>query len=819
MEKKIIVAKEEYDPILLSLKEKDPLLSFKIIHPGDFVSLCSFSYKSDPLPTLICEFGYGYNQAKKCAKLLQVADLSKNAELSTIFERLKDLDLIAVDLYGGLELSLASVCFLEMKDDEELHLLAKRKKIPFNDVTLADLGLRMNNDESKTSLPVYVFKNKFEQFFYVYSDIRRRLVDGEKAENIAIHIKDDADLFYCELCSSLFKVPSLIRMSVPFLSNRSVKAKVNEIYSGKTFDCFYEEEQSNEALKALRELISFYRLEEIPFERGYASLLEMLSSLSTSESKSSSGIILTNKYHLDPDKTIYVTDFISGSFYEVYEDNNILDDKSLREIGANPSYVLTALERENKLNYLRYGNIASLSYVEEHLSDSIYPSQFIAELPIYKGKAMKMSARNRNGVYTKKTRDMLFAKELDDVFYRKKIDDYRSYDHSYKKIDKYSSPFKNGRCSVTNLEKYIKCPFAYLYASLLPAVNSDFHYMDLGTLIHKVMESIYDDGFSFDEAFSKGEAEYKEAMKKRGQEFGNAEKAYLRIVYPHLKRVVGELRAWKDWSDIYSEIEEQRIEWDLMDGDKKYHFLGRIDKLIVFGKDKPEFYYLIDYKTGGESFIPETVFLGSSTQLPLYAYALESNLDLKQKLVSSARFAGFGIQQMYSSSIKSAYLDKKGYLSEKTFYKSSAFSGVSLTSMEEGFWNLADRTAFGGKNESKCTGDGYFMCGKQSFISPDEGSVFKENTQKKFRDYTLNELIEDAKKSTMETIRKIESGEFPIAPTNKETLLKPPSGNNSDLSCKYCLYGDICYHDAYKDGKDCSRLIKEYFRKGEEDGR
>ncbi len=819
MEKKIIVAEKEYDSLLLSIREKDPSASFKIIHPGDFLSLSSFSYKSDPLPTLIVEFGYSYKQAKKCADLLRAGNVSENAGLSSIFERLKELGLISVDPYGIIELNKAEVCFLEMKDEEELHLLAKINNIPYRDITLADLGLEKCNDETVAAPPIYIFKNKFEQFFYVYSDIRRRMIDGEKADDIVIHIADTADLFYCELCSSLFKVPSLLKMDIPFLSEVSVKRKVGEIYSEKSFDCFSDEEMKNETLKALSELISFYRLNEIPFDRGYASLLEMLSSLSTSESKSSVGVILTNKYVIEPHKHVYVTDFVTGSFYEVKEDNNILDDASLCKIGANPSYVLTSLDREKKLNYLRYNDIVFLSHAEEHLSDSIYPSQFMAELPTYKGKAVKMSARNEEGVYTKKTRDLLFSKEMDDAFCRKTIGEYRSYDHSYKKIEGYVSPFTSGRYSVTNLEKYIKCPFAYLYSSLVPTAISSFHYMDLGTLIHKVMEGIYDDDFSFEKAFEEGKREYEEAMLKRRQTMGNVQKAYLELVRPHLERVVGELRAWKEYCDIYDQKSEQRIEWDLCDGDKKYHFVGYIDKLVVFGRDKPEFYYVIDYKTGSESFVPEAVFLGSSTQLPLYLYALENNEEEKEKLVSGARFAGFGIQQMYASSLKKAYYDK-GVLSEKTFYKNSAFSGVSLTSDEDSFWSLSDRTAYKeNKGSLVCTGDGYFLRSPQSFVSMSEGTVLKNADKKGYKAYTLAELIEEAKESTIETIKKIENADFPIAPANRNDLLKPASNKNSDLTCAFCAYADICYHDSYKDPKDFSRIIAQHFRKGEEDDR
>ena len=818
MEKKIIVAEREYDALLFSYKMKNPSSSFKIIHSDDFISCCSFSYREDPIPYLISLFGYDYEQAKKCAKILRVADVHKNAKLYDIFSALKERNILSYDPYGVYELNHGSLLFFEMEEDIELHALAKRSALPFLDVSASDLGIVIRHDERTSHPPLYSFKNKFEQFSYIYSDIRRRLISGEDANRFCIHVKDEADLFYIKMCSALFEIPSRMRVNRPFISNPSVKEKIAQIHSTRSFS-FSEEEKNDTTLATLYEKISYFHLDELPFEKGYASLLETLSSLSYKEETNDRGILVTTDFTIDPYKTTYVTDFVSGSFYHVYEDKNIISDKELSDSSLNASYILTSLDRRKKRNYIRYSDIVFLSRVEEHLSDAIYSSQFVSEFPSYKKDGMTKVSRNKEGVYTSSARNLLFAKELDEAFSYRPFDGYRSYDPSYKTIQGYVSPYREKPYSVTNLESYINCPFRYLLSEIIPSTSDDYHAMYLGTLIHKVLEHIYDDSFSFDKAFEKGVEEYKKSMVSHEQTFGAVENAYLQIYYPHLQRIVGELRAWKKESSIHKEIPEQTIEWNLLEGDKKYRFKGRIDKIIQFGKDVSSYYYIIDYKTGGESFIPEAVFLGKSTQLPLYFYALEQNEKKKEELTGGARFGGFGIQQMYSSSLKKAYYNATSRsLEEKTFYEYSAFRGISLCSTEESFWNLADKTSFvENKNTLVSTGDGFFVSGVQSFKAFDEGSVLKK-TKKETRSYTLRELIDDAISGTLKTIHCIENAEFPIAPTNYGDITKAPSADS--LTCKYCPYKDVCYRNVYKDFKDYSYDVKQYFaKKGDEDGR
>ena len=805
MKKMLIVTEHEYDVILFSFKEKNPFASIKIIHPDQFISLLSYSYKKDPIPYLLT-LGYDFAHAFKVMRILIVGELSKNEKLYNLFLDLKNKDYFEINPYGKYEIEHSDLYFFEMDEDIELHALATRNNVSYTNLSIADLKIEMKFPEDKKHPPLFSFKNKFQQFFYIYSDIRARLLNGEDPSKIKIHIFDETDLFYVKLCSSLFGVASYADETHSLMSEKEVSEKLKVFYKNESFE-ISDEEKEVTSLNLLSDVIDYYKLKELPFNKAYSSLIEIITSIVTTSKTDNKGIGVCKDYIIDLNSSTYVTDFTDGSFYEVFTDDNVCSDEELIKMSVNPSYVLTALDRRKKLNYLRYGDIKILSLIEEHLSDHIYSSQFCSEIPLYKNIKANRSALNKDGIYTSKAKTLWQGKELDDAFYYKKYNEFRSYDHHYKKIEGFKADLDKKTLSVTDLESYISCPFSYLMYFLLPVNNGDYHSLYYGILVHKIMEHVYDDDFSFDKAFNEGKEAYLNSMKNNNQNFSATEEAYLKIYYHHLKRIVSELRSWKSFSSIKKDFSEQKIEWNLYSEDKTYHFRGRIDKIIEFGKDNSNsYYYLVDYKSGSESFIIENVRFGRNIQLPLYYYALNENKKLREQLVGDASFGGFGIQQINPDSIKKAY-GKDCKLIENVFYKYSSFKGVSLSTTNSDYWHLADETAFVDKN-GKLVIDkrsSLYMSTSGSFESSDVGSILGKNECV----YTFNDLIYDAINATLATIKKIEDGIFDIAPTVRGDLSKRPKA--IDLSCKYCPYKDICYRNMTEDYNDLSDEVHEYF--------
>lgn len=797
----IIVADRDYFPLIFRYKGVRPALSIKIMSKDDFLDLASFRYKTDPVPFLLKE-GINFLRAKKWAKLFRTADLSKDEKLSSLYNSIKD-ECVQKDPLGEHEIKQSHVILFEMDEDYEMHSFLKRNGIPFQEESIASLGVGPTDYGPSLHPEIVNFSNKFEQYSYIYSSIRARLLKSPKeASSIKVLINDESDLFYVGLCSSLYGVDSFYALSRSLSSDPKITEKMMQFHKEKRFS-FEEKELQNPSVHILRDIISQYELLNLPFEKGYSNLIEIISSLGKQEYLTDRGITVANDFTFDKEAITYVTSFQYGVFYRVYQDKNVMDDATLLKVGANPSYVLTALDRRKKLNFIKYTNIVLLSRVQEHLNDSIYDSDFIEEEK-WGGDEKRVGSLPR--VETSSSKELFISKKLDENFFPSSLNEFRSYDHSFKGIKSFQVPFNNW--SVTNLESYISCPFKYYLTSVIPSRSSDYHAAYQGTLIHKVMEEAYDDSFSFEESFAKGIEAYKETMKKNGQEYGEVEEAYIAILKPWLEKIVFEERAWKEHSKLTVSRPELSISWAFDDNGKTRVFKGRIDKIVFFSKDKEKYYLVIDYKTGKETFIPNEVFLGRSIQLPLYYLALE-NPENKDKYLEGATFGGFGVQNIFFKTPKAAF-GKQGTtsLSEKNLYANTSIKG--LFTGDTTFWALADATSF---NESKTDGElkatykGYFLNGKgKTFMDKNEGNVSGikgENIQ-----YSFNDLMSDAVNAALTTIDNVEKGIFPIAPTS---FVLKSHVNSNNIVCRFCAYKDVCYHNAALDKVEYLEAINDHF--------
>lgn len=813
MKKQIIVADAIYKALLFKYKSKHPDDFFKIVTPNDFVSLISFSYKKDPIVYLMSE-GYSYSESKEISKILRIADVNKSDGLRKLYDELSQKDFISYDKYGKYEAVNSDILFLELEDDFELHNLAKRNQIKIKDITLEDLDLEIRFDERKEECPqLLFFKNKFQQFSYIFSDIRKKIINGEEADSFKIHIKDEGDLYYVSLFSDIFHLDSCILASRRYASNPKVASKLRTIYSSKDFS-FSLEESNDESLKPLKETIEHYHLEDFPFDFAYSSLQEIIATLGETEALSKTGIRIFNDFMIEDDTNVYVTDFVDGSFYKVFDDNGFFSDEILLKIGANPSYIKTKIDRKKKLNYIRYSNIVFLSRVGEHLSDKIYSSQFVKEFECYGGEKENKYLKptfNENGLYTNEFVSLWKIKELDDAFYRKPYDEFRSYDHSFKGISGYESPLNYKGLSVTKLEQFVNCPFSFYLSYLIPSKQDDIHYPALGTFSHSIFEHLYDEDFDFSKIATEAIGVYKEQIKSAGIEYNDLYEMYLQSSLKAMEKVCAELRYFVKYSSIKKTYAEMPIEWDLASEGEIYHFRGKIDKVLLVGKESgPFFYYLIDYKTGYETFDLKSVFLGKSTQLPLYSYALAKKAE--EKGLGDASFAGFGIQNIPLSNTKKAFLKKVPTLSEKSFFENTAFKGVVLDGNHEDFWHLFDDSAFevDKKDDKKLVlkkKGGYFLAKQGTFDTLDSSLL-----DDKYEPYSYNQMIEDAIEVTVSTIKKIENAKFDIAPAYANLSSK---GGSNGLNCQYCPYKDVCYHDKLLDTKIYADEIKRKFPKKE----
>ncbi len=771
--KVFLIADHLFAPALLKLKEKDPTLDLKVLDREEVISLLSFHYVKDPLPYLLSLGKYDYSRAKKLAKILPVYEEGKDEELDSYRKDLEEKGYLAFDPLGKRKLENKAIYLFERDEDYELRSLFERNHISYSLLHKEDLPL----ESHPLSFPVYLFKDKFLQYFYLFADLRKRIVFGkEKAEDFAF-VGDPDDVYYLSFFSSLFHLPFSLSVKTPLLTDKAVKEAIKESYEKQSFTPLLSltpEEDSPLAL--VQTQIKTYGLEKLSFASAYSSLIEILASFSLNNSLNETGIPFSSSLRLDNKKTI-LTNFVYGTFYKVYADDNIFADKKLKEIHVNTSYYLTALDKRKKETYLSLANIVSASRVKIHLQDKIYPSPFVEEFSLPEVE----KEIEEEGCYTDEAKNLLLS-YLKDRDHAKKGDGYRTFDPSFTPI----KTKKEHQVSVTDFSIYADCPFKFYLDRILHIENydpnQDCYPMALGNLTHRVMENIYSDTYDFEEAFKSGTEDFYKTYQNNNAEVPPSSEVYLAIVKVHLKDFAFTIRSQRDKNHLIGERREVPITLSLNSSDgKRGKIKGRIDKILYSQGHHDTYYTIVDYKSGKEFFNPEEVFLGKSLQLPLYVLALKEKEN--EEYTNNATFGGFGIQHIYA---KTYPMDNKVY-DEKGYRNTIKISGIlrADTDYLDGFDTSSLKKNDEGKivDIQKVNGADYVTLRYFYYPNSLEASSIAGNI-----DYTYEEMMDDAKTSAGKILSGIEKAEYPIHPLSVTKTIK-----SDKLPCRFCAFRNICY--------------------------
>ena len=791
----ILIADRSLFPFVYQLKEGNPSYSFRLIDADELLNLACFRFVNDPIPQLLAN-GFSYPNAKRYSLLLRMGLADKDDKAKAFLDSLPEGS-VSTDSLGRYELSQGRILFLEMKDDVELHRVVEDLGFEAEDITFNDLGAFSDQKPAISKL----FRDKFAQFCSIFATIRDKLIiDPEYAKKCYIQISGQADVFYARTIGSMLGIETYYRYRVPLLSQPAYAALYQTLHARGNVALSKEESESEVGAQVLA-LIEYYRLGELEGSIALARLYEILSSQLVNEQIGDRGILLSDSYSVQPHKEVYLTCFQDGPFYKTFTDDDYFDDERLAELGFNTSYIKTALEKRKKELYLRLNHFALISRVKEHLDEIINESPLAEELGIQSEAVEEMPA---DGVFTSAFVPVFNGSYLDDSFYPNKVGELKSYDSSFKGIPGYAAPPKKSY-SVTNLESYVRCPYAYYMKTVLPKSDFDHSAIYLGDLCHKVLEGIDGEDYDYEKGFALGVETYKAEMAKNGEKPGPREDVIFAVTKVNFKRMVSLIRSMKDHGNLVYSYSELGLNWTLNDGAKTYSFYGIADKVSVYKNGSETFYVIADYKTGGESFLPYAVPFGQSTQLPLYAYAIQNGGAKKEV---EGVFAGVGLQHVYPSKLQSAFVDK-GTFDLKNGYNFVALDGVYTNNPD--FWRVYDDTVFE-KGIDKGTISGvYAQPKKKTFDATGAGNLSGLTDA---RPYSLDELIKDAIRSSLDAIRHIERGDFPIAPLGRD----PRGLSENDLNCKYCPYGNICYRVIARDYKPLREAVDKYFAaKGEED--
>lgn len=608
----IVIGDYSYESLFLSLKNKDPFLKIKYYTKEEIGKELEFEVDDTLISYLMENRDLDYIKAKKLANLLIFA----NEDKFKIKKELLEKNVISKNIYGELTFKDKEVYLFECNEDSELIKLLERHGISFKYLKIEEIL-----EEKKYQDKIYLFKDYTEEFHYFYSDINKLLLN-DKVDPKNVYIFMDKPLpFLIEEFSSLYKINSNFKYSRSLLSDPECFKLIDSFYKNKNINTnFDEKELSNnndlslKILTRVKNIITDFKLDKKEFDKGYLSLMEILSSLQISNISLKEGINIINKPIFKENIYLYVSNFESNVFYKVYKDDNIYLDRELVNYDLNTSSVKTLLSKRLMGNFLKYSGARMFSKVKLHLQDKFYDSEFMS---IYNLK-YKEESINTNGFYTLEASNLVSSTFKDKYLYPQD-NSYKSYSSEFNSFN-----FDTKKLSVTDFEKYSDCPFKFYVSKYLNVDEFEStYYTELGNFLHEIMQDVFNDDFDFEKEF--------EEKLLNNKKFNTTEKILVEhIVKPYFK--LGIEKYYLKFKDDFKELGAQGIVQEVNEGSKFY--IDEVNSIELQAKADAKFINgsritIFDYKTGKKSFSEEGVEKGTDLQLPLYSYLLTNDKEYK----------------------------------------------------------------------------------------------------------------------------------------------------------------------------------------------
>ena len=728
----IVIGDYSYESLFLSLKKDNPFLKIKYYTKEEVGEELEFEVDDSLISYLMENKDLDYIKAKKLANLLIFANENK----FPIKKELLESGIISKNLYGELTFKDKEIYLFECEEDFELIKLLERHNISFKTLKIEDVM-----EEKKYQDKIYLFKDYTEEFHYFYSDINKLLIeDNVDPKNIYIYM-DNPLPFLIEEFSSLYKINSNFKYSRSLLSDPECFKLIDNFFKTKNINVNFDpKELSNgsdlsfDILNRVKNIITTFKLDSKEFDKGYLSLMEILSSLQISSISLKEGINIINKPIFKENIHLYVSNFESNVFYKIYKDDNIYLDRELLKYDLNTSSIKTLLSKRLMGNFLRYSGAKIFAKVKLHLQDKLYDSEFIN---IYNLKYNEVSI-NKDGLYTIDASKLVLSTFKDKYLFKADME-YKSYNSDFKEFN--FNDTKN--LSVTDFEKYSNCPFKFYVSKYLNVDEFEStYYTNLGNFLHEIMQDVFNDDFDL-------EKEFEEKLEQNKFGFTEIEKVLIEYcVKPYFK--LGVENYYLLNKDKFKELGSQRIIQEVkevvdfpLDDFEKIKLTAKADAQFINGSRSTIF----DYKTGSKSFSKEGIELGIDLQLPLYSKLLTFD---EHKEIEARGFFIAHILNDYVVNDKTNRYDK-----ELTLDK----------------WIIDGRY-------DKETDTNYPLLL--------EGIIEEDSKNKGNNEESFKQIIDDSIEKMKEIIKKIRNHNFDIRPISLPN-------SNGKCSCDNCAYHPICY--------------------------
>lgn len=720
-------------------KYSDSLLPIKFISLEEFRKSYFFSYNNKALDYLISKYHYNLSTAKTIINNLYFIDVEKNYNDS----KLISLQNIKKDLIENnyLEFNFLFKNYIKNKNIliYNYFLLEPYEEEIFKNNKIVNLKPKNIN------IPVYHCSSLEEEIIFVIENILSLIDKGVPLNKIIISNVDSEYSFLMYKLFSYYNIPLNINLNQNLYGTSIVKKYLET----KELPGFI-----NPIVKKLVDVINSLKdIEDSPNYQEF--LVDTLKSTKLSSTRYDNAVnVVSDIPIVDDDNYLFIVSLNQDVLPKIYKDEDYLSDKLKLTVGLMPSYIKNKKEKERVISIISNTKNCFLSYKDKSSFSEYLKSSLIDELNL-EVIDYKMNTTNSN-LYNK----LLLGEKLDNYYKYNEIDDYlkklyshyvipyNTYDNKYKNVKKeelYEYLNSYLKVSYTSLNSFYLCKFQYYikYILKIDPYKSNFSTV-IGNLFHYIFSVMDNPLFNLDR-------EWDSYLEK--QTLSLKERFFLDNLKEDLKE---DIRIIKD-QDLLTNFKDKLYEKEVnvkLDKQIDTILTGKIDKIMYHNN----LVSIIDYKTGSITTNINNLKYGLSMQLPIYLYLVN-----KSGLFTNPRIAGIYLQKVLNSN--------------NSFSSSKTLEEMRLENLKLQGYSTADLEVLSDFDKT------YEKSELIKSMKLNKDSSFSAYA-KVLNDEEFDNILTYTDKKINEAVDSILGADFRIDPKVMD---------NSNLSCCYCKYKDLCF--------------------------
>lgn len=745
----ILIAPSKYHLDLIKYFAKYPQKNYKLYTKEQLIADYYGKYDQRAIIHAMNKYDYSYENAKMLLNNIYYQGELMNNKFDLVNNLKKDLselNLLRQNDYLSYELQNKPIYLMGYGEEDSAldFLFLKLKVLP--------TYLPFVRGEKRQT--VFSFQTLEDEAYYLFNTINDLIKNGIEQKKIVLIIESNKYEYVINHMAKQFDLPNLLVRTNNYLLLPKVQEIIKNIEATGIEEFLYHNEFSDDefVLQTIK-IINDYQLLSIHNKKQQVyALRTILKSLEIKEDFNPFIRVQESITFANADNYYFLFGFNQGAYPSLRKDDDYLSDEEKKVLHLSTSNEINRQTKEEIIDFLTNAEHLIVTYHLFESGEKTFPSSLIKELDL------KVEGQDSKIIYSKKQAQVVLAK-LEDM--KRKYDSYsrlydaysntidiayQTYDNSYQSIGDYEiKPIR--QYSYSKIKSFFECQFRYYLINVLRLNDFEETFpQKMGSLFHEILTHVYEDDFDFAKVYETIIAKY---------DFSIGEKTILIKKSEELEVLCQVLREHMTSMNVKDMYFEKKI---IVPISNDVRIEGNVDKIVVTTDGSKDYYSIIDYKTGSETFDKSELEFGLSMQLPTYALLLSQDEEFKDK-----ELIGFYIQKITS--------DKIGIPEDYySFYrKLFVLNGESTNDIEK--MKTFDTTC----------ADSLYV---KSYSIKNNGEFGKNARINSNEDF--QKMISLTRDNFLSADKKIIEGDFKINPKIKE------GKDKSDSTCKFCPFNDIC---------------------------